>query len=61
MKVKVDEEACIGCGVCSDICPQVFEMKDDKAIVIAGANCDEAGCCQEAADSCPTEAIIIEE
>ncbi len=61
MKVRIDEEACIGCGVCADSCPQVFELKDDKAVVIEGANCDEAGCCQEAADSCPTEAIIIEE
>lgn len=61
MKVRIDEEACIGCGVCTDSCPQVFELKDDKAVVIEGANCDEAGCCQEAADSCPTEAIIIEE
>lgn len=60
MKVKVDAEACIGCEVCADICPQVFEMKDDKAVVVDGANCDDAGCCQEAADSCPTEAIILE-
>ncbi|MBD3285121.1 ferredoxin [candidate division WOR-3 bacterium] len=60
MAVKVDQEACIGCGVCADICPQVFEMKDDKAVVVEGANCDDAGCCQEAADSCPTEAIAIE-
>jgi len=59
MTVKVDQEACIGCGVCSDICPQVFEMKDDKADVLKGANCDDAGCCQEAADSCPTSAITI--
>ncbi len=60
MNAKVDAEACIGCGVCSDICPQVFEMKDDKAIVIAGTACDDAGCCQEALDSCPTQAIILE-
>lgn len=61
MKVRVDEDACTGCGVCSDICPQVFELVDDLAKVIDGADCEEAGCCEEAAESCPTEAIIIEE
>jgi ferredoxin len=32
---------------------------DGLAHVKEGANCEAAGCCQEAADSCPTEAISL--
>ena len=61
MKVKVDEETCIGCGVCSETCPEVFELNDDKARVKVGeVPKDAEGTCQEAADNCPVEAIQIE-
>jgi ferredoxin len=61
MKVTVDEEECIGCGVCVSVCPDVFELNDDgKAIVIAGADCEAAGCCEDAASQCAVEAIKIE-
>ena len=33
MRVTVDEETCIGCGLCAETCPEVFEMNDDKARV----------------------------
>ena len=29
MKVKVNKDACIGCGACAAICPDVFEIDDD--------------------------------
>jgi ferredoxin len=32
---------------------------DDLAYVIEGASCEDAGCCQDAAESCPTEAISL--
>jgi ferredoxin len=35
-KVYVDEEECIGCGSCEEICPEVFKLNEDtdKAEVI---------------------------
>lgn len=57
MAVAVDMELCIGCGTCAELCPDVFEMKDDKAWVIAD-KCDSSDC-QAASDSCPVEAIAL--
>ena len=43
MSVKVNTDECIGCGVCAQICPDVFELDEDagKARVIRpeGAEC----------------------
>jgi ferredoxin len=62
VKVTVDADLCTGCGLCEDTCPEVFMLGDDDiAHVIEGADCEEAGCCEEAAENCPVEAITIEE
>ncbi|AKI98164.1 ferredoxin [Kosmotoga pacifica] len=59
MKVYIDKDACIGCGVCEGLCPEVFRMTDDgKAEVIVAET--EASCAQDAADSCPVQAIKVE-
>lgn len=55
----VDMELCIGCGSCAEICPEVFEMRDDKAWVIGDDKCPTCDC-QAAMDSCPVEAITME-
>ncbi|MEZ5124970.1 MAG: ferredoxin [Thermoleophilia bacterium] len=56
----VDPDLCTGCGVCESICPEVFELGDDGiAHVIDEDACDSAGCCDEAIDSCPEEAISM--
>jgi ferredoxin len=74
MKVIIDQEACIGCGVCYADCPDVFEEDDANStsrIVGAyrvtddptvGQVSDElAECARSAADGCPVEAIRVEE
>lgn len=60
-KVPVIEfDLCEGCETCVALCPDVFEMQDEKAVVISGEKCSECDC-QEAIDTCPTEAIKWED
>jgi ferredoxin len=61
MKAYIDEDACIGCGACVDICPEVFEMDGDVAVVKVADILEEYDeKAEEAADSCPTEAIELD-
>ena len=57
----VDEDLCIGCGRCEELCPAVFELGDDGvAHVIDPEGCEAAGCCEEVAEECPVDAISLE-
>jgi ferredoxin len=62
MKVRVDEDACVGDGTCVEICPEVFEMEGDLAFVKTEKVPDGLeDTVREAADACPVEAIILDE
>lgn len=62
MKVSVDENLCTGCGLCVDICPEVFEMPESISIVkTTEITADVGEKVKESAESCPVEAITIEE
>jgi len=61
MKASVDQDGCIGCELCANVCPSVFSMNDDsKAQAIDGdipsKNESEA---EEARDGCPVSVIDI--
>lgn len=60
MKAFIDRSGCIGCGVCTDICPEVFKMADDGlAEVIAEVTGSVADKAQEARDNCPVSVISL--
>ena len=62
MKVRVDEETCVGDETCVQMCPEIFEMKGDVAVAkMEEVPKDLEGKCKEAAEACPVEAITIEE
>lgn len=61
MKAYVDKDACISCGLCPSLCPEVFEIEDDGK---AGVVTDEVpgsaeDCAKEAEESCPVNAISV--
>jgi ferredoxin len=60
--VYIDEEECIGCGTCEEICDEVFRLNEEteKAEVIMPEGGPE-GLIQEAIDSCPVECIHWED
>ncbi len=63
MKAKVNRDACIGCGACASICPDVFELDDEGLSVVISDEIekDKQEDAKDAKDTCPTSAIEIEE
>ncbi|MGI6192837.1 MAG: ferredoxin [Christensenellales bacterium] len=60
MKVTIDRDGCIECGLCAATCPDIFRMNDDdgKAEVYhQPEGKDEEDCASEAADGCPVSVI----
>ena len=62
MNVSIDESGCIGCGLCTQGCPEVFEMGDSGVAEVIMEEVPEnlEDSVQEAADSCPVEVITVE-
>lgn len=61
MKVKVDRELCIGVGNCVAIAPRVFKLDEqNKAVAVEASSVDEQTL-WDAAESCPENAIILED
>lgn len=63
MKVKVNEDACIGCGSCCAIADSIFEIGDNGLSEVKKEEVqeDEKQAVRDAAEACPTGAIEVEE
>ena len=58
-KVEVDQEKCVGCEECDDVCPSdVFEMQDGKSVPV---NEEECIACESCVEVCESEAITVTE
>ncbi len=59
-KFHVNQEVCIGCGTCVNICPDCFEINDEgkSQVKVEDTTC---GCdTKEVIDDCPVRAISLE-
>jgi ferredoxin len=55
------EDGCTSCGLCEEICPEVFELQD-IAVIKEGVDFnDYEDGIKESADSCPVEVIQYKE
>ena len=62
MKIFIEEENCIGCGLCENLCPAVFKLNSGLAKVIKEEikNKEKCDCdIDEVIESCPCDAIKI--
>lgn len=56
MAVKINEETCVGCGVCVDTCPAEALYLDEDIAVCDADKCVDCGAC---VDECPVGAISL--
>ncbi len=62
MKVTIDQDGCIGCGLCAETCPEVFRMNDESIAEVYGEATEVlADQVHEAAENCPVGVINVEE
>ena len=55
--LRLDEGACVGCGMCEIVCPhRVFSLHHQKARINDLDGCMECGAC---AKNCASEAITV--
>jgi ferredoxin len=60
MRVDWDESRCALSAVCTGLAPDVFHLDDDARLAISTELDDEQRqAVQDAADSCPTQAITV--
>ncbi|HON37425.1 MAG TPA: ferredoxin [Deltaproteobacteria bacterium] len=60
--VYIIEQDCQGCGLCEDICPEVFRLDEESEVArVIKPKEGLEDLIQEAIESCPAECICWEE
>lgn len=73
MKIKIDQERCVGCGRCTETCPSVFKLNEEGKATVLNDKVEECDlepkgekCAvvsesiKKAADECIVEAIDVD-
>ena len=59
MTAVLDQERCMNCGLCVDLCPeQAISMSSNYTVVLDSSKCTGCGSC---INECPNEAIYLAE
>ncbi len=61
MQVQVDASVCAGFGVCTGLCPEVFELHDDgyAIVLVADVPAEYEDAVRKAVSQCPANAISL--
>ena len=69
VKVTIDQDACIACGICYNTCGEVFDQDSEGFSILVeeyrtsgeteGEVPDDIGCTSDAAENCPVDAIEL--
>ena len=61
MNIKLDQEKCIGCGVCVALAPKTYRFNDTGKAEVFDQTGDDPDTIKSAASSCPVQAITVED
>ena len=61
MKVTIDRDGCIGCGLCAATCPEVFRISVDGLAEVYASSEKTADKVREADENCPVSFIGVSE
>ncbi|MBU0549023.1 MAG: ferredoxin [Candidatus Omnitrophica bacterium] len=58
-KVTVDGSTCVGCGLCEELCPEVFKVNSEGVAEVKASECSQHDLA-DIAGQCPVDAIKVE-